>query len=81
MIRFFEVTSKPLIFDGDTGGKIEHFDSKIKTMERLGISSIIIEDKKGLKKEFSLSNTKSQIQEDIKIFSEKISTGKKSTTQ
>ncbi len=75
--QIFEVTSKPLIFDGDTGGKIEHFDSKIKTMERLGISSIIIEDKKGLKKNSLLSNTKSQIQEDIKIFSEKISTGKK----
>ena len=75
--QIFEVTSKPLIFDGDTGGKIEHFESKIKTMERLGISSIIIEDKKGLKKNSLLSNTKSQIQEDIKIFSEKISTGKK----
>lgn len=75
--QIFDVTSKPLIFDGDTGGKIEHFESKIKTMERLGISSIIIEDKKGLKKNSLLSNTKSQIQEDIKIFSEKISTGKK----
>ena len=75
--QIFDVTSKPLIFDGDTGGKIEHFDSKIKTMERLGISSIIIEDKKGLKKNSLLSNTKSQIQEDIKIFSKKISTGKK----
>ena len=75
--QIFDVTSKPLIFDGDTGGKIEHFESKIKTMERLGISSIIIEDKKGLKKNSLLSNTKSQIQEDIKIFSKKISTGKK----
>lgn len=75
--QIFDVTSKPLIFDGDTGGKVEHFESKIKTMERLGISSIIIEDKKGLKKNSLLSNTKSQIQEDVKIFSEKISTGKK----
>ena len=75
--QIFDVTSKPLIFDGDTGGKIEHFESKIKTMERLGISSIIIEDKKGLKKNSLLSNTKSQIQEDVKTFSEKISTGKK----
>ena len=75
--QIFDVTSKPLIFDGDTGGKIEHFESKIKTMERLGISSIIIEDKKGLKKNSLLSNTRSQIQEDVKTFSEKISTGKK----
>ena len=48
--QIFDVTTKPLIMDGDTGGKIEHFDMKIKSAERLGISAIIIEDKKGLKK-------------------------------
>ena len=44
-----EVTTKPVIFDGDTGGKIEHFRFTVKTLERLGISAVIIEDKVGLK--------------------------------
>ena len=43
----FEVTTKPLIFDADTGGKIDHFAMKIKSMDRLGISAVIIEDKTG----------------------------------
>tara|TARA_B110000438_G_C15761066_1_gene627302 strand:+ start:256 stop:1566 length:1311 start_codon:yes stop_codon:yes gene_type:complete len=75
--QIFDVTSKPLIYDGDTGGKIEHFDMKIKSIERLGISAIIIEDKTGLKKNSLLQNTKSQIQENKKKFAEKISIGKK----
>ena len=45
-----EVTTKPIIYDGDTGGKTEHFKFTIKTLERLGVSAIIIEDKIGLKK-------------------------------
>lgn len=44
-----EVTTKPVIFDGDTGGKIEHFGFTVRTLERLGISCVIIEDKVGLK--------------------------------
>ncbi len=75
--HIFDVTSKPLIFDGDTGGKKEHFDMKIKTIERSGVSAIIIEDKTGLKKNSLLQNTKNQQQENIKSFSEKISIGKK----
>ena len=75
--HIFDVTSKPLIFDGDTGGKKEHFDMKIKTIERSGISAIIIEDKTGLKKNSLLQDTKNQQQENIKSFSEKISIGKK----
>ena len=75
--HIFDVTSKPLIFDADTGGKIEHFDMKIKTIERAGVSAIIMEDKTGLKKNSLLENTNSQKQEDIKIFSKKISIGKK----
>ena len=47
-----ECTTKPVIFDGDTGGKIEHFVFTVRTLERLGISAIIIEDKVGLKKKF-----------------------------
>ena len=73
----FEVTTKPLIMDGDTGGKVEHFDMRVKSAERLGISALIIEDKKGLKKNSLLSNTSEQIQEDKKKFSEKIQVGKK----
>ena len=44
-----EVTTKPVIFDGDTGGKPEHFPFTVRTLERLGISAVIIEDKIGLK--------------------------------
>ena len=75
--NIFEVTSKPLIMDIDTGGKIEHLSLNIKTIERLGISAVIMEDKTGLKKNSLLKNTKNQKQEDIKIFSKKISLGKK----
>ena len=52
----FEVTTKPLIFDGDTGGRPEHFDLNVRSMERLGISAVIIEDKKGLKKKSLFGN-------------------------
>ena len=75
--QIFDVTTKPLIFDGDTGGKIEHFEMKIKSAERLGISAIIIEDKTGLKKNSLFKNTKDQKQEDKKSFAKKISIGKK----
>ena len=50
--NILECTTKPIIFDGDTGGKIEHFVFTVRTLERHGISAIIIEDKVGLKKEF-----------------------------
>lgn len=75
--HIFDVTSKPLIFDADTGGKMEHFEMRIKTIERAGVSAIIIEDKTGLKKNSLLTDTKNQKQEDIAIFSKKISLGKK----
>jgi len=48
--EIMEVTTKPIILDGDTGGKIEHFVYNVRTLERLGVSAIIIEDKTGLKK-------------------------------
>jgi 2-methylisocitrate lyase-like PEP mutase family enzyme len=47
-----ETTTKPLIYDGDTGGKTEHFVFTVRTLERLGVSAIIIEDKTGLKEKF-----------------------------
>ena len=72
--NIFEVTSKPLIMDIDTGGKIEHLSLNIKTIERLGISAVIMEDKTGLKKNSLLSDTSSQLQESIEMFSDKIKT-------
>mgnify|MGYP003308793826 CR=1 FL=1 len=54
--EILEVTTKPIIYDGDTGGKTEHFQFTVRTLERLGISAIIIEDKEGLKKNSLFSN-------------------------
>lgn len=72
----FEVTTKPLIFDGDTGGRPEHFDLNVRSMERLGISAVIIEDKKGLKKNSLFGNEVFQCQEEIEVFCEKIRIGR-----
>lgn len=74
--EIMEVTTKPIIFDGDTGGKVEHFVQHIKTLERIGVSAIIIEDKKGLKQNSILGNKAEQILEDKEIFAEKIRKGK-----
>ena len=72
-----EVTTKPIIYDGDTGGKAEHFVYTVRTLERLGVSAVIIEDKIGLKRN-SLYGTKvPQTQESAKNFCAKISAGKK----
>jgi phosphoenolpyruvate mutase len=76
--NIFEVTSKPLIMDIDTGGKIEHLKINIKTIERLGISAIIMEDKTGLKKNSLHADTSNQLQENINVFSAKIKTAKDS---
>ena len=75
--KIFDVTTKPLIFDGDTGGQIDHLDMKIKSMERLGVSAAIFEDKTGLKQNSLFQNTSNQKQEDKNKFAEKISTAKK----
>jgi phosphoenolpyruvate phosphomutase len=72
-----EVTTKPIIYDGDTGGKAEHFVFTVKTLERLGISAIIIEDKAGLKKNSLFGNEVAQTQDSIENFCHKIQTGKK----
>jgi len=71
----FEVTTKPLIFDGDTGRKPEHFSLNVRAMERLGVSAVIIEDKKGLKKNSMLGAEVGQTQEEIELFCEKIRAG------
>lgn len=72
-----EVTTKPIIFDGDTGGKTEHFVYTVKTLERMGVSMIIIEDKTGLKKNSLFGTEVKQTQDSIENFSAKISAGKK----
>ena len=71
-----ECTTKPVIFDGDTGGKIEHFVFTVRTLERLGISAVIIEDKIGLKKNSLFGTDAIQTQDTIEGFCEKIRAGK-----
>lgn len=71
-----EVTTKPLIYDADTGGKIEHFKFTVRTLERLGVSAAIIEDKVGLKKNSLFGNEVDQQQDTIEAFCEKIKAGK-----
>ncbi len=72
-----EVTTKPIIYDADTGGKIEHFKFTVRTLERLGVSAAIIEDKIGLKKNSLFGNEVDQQQDSIEGFCEKIKAGKK----
>lgn len=71
-----EVTTKPIIFDGDTGGLTEHFVYTVRSLERMGVSAIIIEDKKGLKKNSLFGTEIQQTQATIEEFSEKIRAGK-----
>lgn len=71
-----EVTTKPVIFDGDTGGKVEHFVFTVRTLERLGISAVIIEDKVGLKQNSLFGTDAVQTQDTIEGFCNKIRTGK-----
>jgi phosphoenolpyruvate phosphomutase len=76
--QILEVTHKPIIVDGDTGGRIEHFKYRVKTLERMGVSAVIVEDKKGDKRNSLFGDDVSQEQEDIETFCEKIRVGKKS---
>ena len=73
-----EVTTKPFIFDGDTGGKVEHFGFTVRTLERLGISAVIIEDKVGLKQNSLFGTDAVQTQDTIEGFCHKIRAGKES---
>lgn len=73
----FEVTTKPLLFDADTGGKPEHFVFTVRSLERLGVSAVVIEDKVGLKRNSLLGEDVVQQQDTIEGFSYKISAGKK----
>ena len=72
-----EVTTKPIIFDGDTGGLTEHFIYTVRSLERMGVSMIIIEDKTGLKKNSLFGTEVQQTQDSIEHFCAKIAAGKK----
>lgn len=72
-----EVTTKPIIFDGDTGGLTEHFVYTVKSLERMGVSAVVIEDKTGLKKNSLFGTEVAQTQDSIENFSAKIAAGKR----
>lgn len=72
-----EVTTKPIILDGDTGGLAEHFMYNVRTLERMGVSAVIIEDKTGLKKNSLFGTEAAQTQDSIENFCAKISAGKR----
>lgn len=74
--EIMEVTTKPIILDGDTGGQIEHFVFNVRTLERIGVSAVIIEDKVGLKKNSLFGTEVEQQQDSIENFSRKITAGK-----
>lgn len=71
-----DVTTKPIILDGDTGGLIEHFVYNVRTLERIGVSAVIIEDKTGLKKNSLFGTEVEQTQDSIENFTAKIRAGK-----
>ena len=73
----FDVTTLPMIFDGDTGGKVEHFKFTVKSLERLGVSAVMIEDKTGLKMNSLFGTNVEQTQDSIENFQLKINSGKK----
>jgi phosphoenolpyruvate phosphomutase / 2-hydroxyethylphosphonate cytidylyltransferase len=74
--EILEVTTKPMILDGDTGGIAEHFVFQVRTLERLGVSAVIIEDKVGLKKNSLFGTDAAQVQDDPARFADKIRAGK-----
>ena len=77
--EILEVTTKPVIFDGDNGGRIEHLPFMIRSLERLGVSAVVLEDKKGLKRNSLFADQTKANQDSISSFNQKIITAKKST--
>jgi len=75
--EILEVTTKPIIYDGDSGGLTEHFIFMVRTLERVGISAVIIEDKVGLKKNSLFEDGNTQSQDSIENFCHKIQEGKR----
>lgn len=79
VVDIFDVSVLPMIFDGDTGGKPEHFAFHVRALERAGVSAVIIEDKRGLKKNSLLGNDVFQQQDSIEEFCDKIRAGCEAT--
>ena len=79
LMDIFNVTTKPLVFDIDNGGRIEHLKYVVKKLESAGASAIIMEDKTGLKKNSLFENQEETKQDSIKNFCKKIKIAKKST--
>jgi phosphoenolpyruvate mutase len=75
--ELFEVTTKPLVFDGDTGGKPEHFGFTVRSLERLGVSAVIVEDKEGLKRNSLLGTEVPQVQSSVEDFCARLRIGKR----
>ncbi len=75
--EILEVTTKPIIFDGDNGGRTEHFPYTVRSLERSGISATVIEDKTGFKRNSLFEGNTDQNQDSIDDFSAKIRAGKK----
>ena len=71
-----DVTTKPIILDMDTGGTAEHFAYNVRTLERIGVSAVIVEDKTGAKRNSLFGTEVAQTQDTIENFSEKIAAGK-----
>jgi phosphoenolpyruvate phosphomutase len=74
--EIMDVTTKPIILDGDTGGQTEHFIYNVRTLERMGVSAVIIEDKVGLKRNSLFGTEAEQTQDSIESFCNKIKAGK-----
>lgn len=75
--NILDSTTKPIIYDADTGGMVEHFVFKVRTLERLGVSAVVIEDKVGLKRNSLYGTDVKQTQDDVGAFSAKIAAGKR----
>lgn len=78
--EIMDVTTKPIILDADSGGLLEHFEYNVRTLERIGVSAVIIEDKIGLKKNSLFGTEANQQQDSIENFCAKIRAGKKAST-
>ena len=76
--EIFEVTTKPMVFDGDTGGRMEHIPFTVRSLERLGVSAVVIEDKEGLKRNSLFGTEAKQVQADPHEFGQKIIAAKQS---
>ena len=79
--QILEVTTKPLVVDGDNGGVPEHFVFTVKSLERLGVSAVVIEDKIGIKRNSLFGTDVDQTQDSIEAFCEKINRGKKAQVE